>query len=90
MAYKTYDEELKERWRNVKLPLDVKLSPLETLEMVRARFLLDYEAETDLDRKISIGQKFDKIDRMISAIICPKYLPTKMTEEQFFKLLWEA
>ncbi len=69
MAYKTYNEELKDRWRGVNLPLWVKLSPLETLEMVKAKFLLDYETETDLDRKISMARKFDKIDRMISVII---------------------
>ena len=68
MAYKTYNEELKDRWRGVNLPLWVKLSQLETLEMVKAKFLLDDETETDLDRKISMSRKFDKIDRTISVI----------------------
>lgn len=87
MAYKTYDEELKDRWRNVKLPLWVKLSPLETLEMVKARLLLDYETETDLDRKISMSREFAKIDEMISAIILQS-IPSKMTDEQRFKTMF--
>ena len=68
MAYKTYNEELKDRWRGVNLPLWVKLPAKETFEMVYAKFLLDYDAETDIDRKIHMAHIFNKLSNLISAI----------------------